>query len=193
MVKTPVATRSIHQLKVTLRDVRPPVWRRLAVPSTVILGALSPLLEAAMGWEGYHLHLFEIDGRRYGSPDPDWETAGFDERRFHLDQVLPAVGSRMRWDYDFGDGWEHDVVVEAIGLPESGVTYPRCLGGRRACPPEDCGGPWGYAELLRALADPGDPEHAELAAWAPPGFDPAHFDAVEVTLAMQARARRRRR
>jgi hypothetical protein len=184
---------SVHQLKVTLREVRPPVWRRLAVSSGITLGALSPLLEAALGWEGYHLHVFEIDGRRYGSADPDWDATDLDERRYRLGRVLPGVGSRMRWKYDFGDGWEHDIVVEAIGPAEAGVTYPRCPAGRRACPPEDCGGPWGYAELLRALADPGDPEHAELAAWAPPDFNPARFDAVEATLAMHARERRRGR
>jgi hypothetical protein len=99
----------------------------------------------------------------------------------------------MRWDYDFGDGWEHDVVVETIGPAETGVTYPRCRGGRRACPPEDCGGAWGYAELLRVLADSGDPEHAGLAAWAPPDFDPARFDLVEVTLALHALRPRRGR
>jgi len=193
MVKSPLDPPSVYRLKVTLREVRPPVWRRLAVSSNITLGALSPLLEAAMGWEGYHLHVFEIDGRRYGSADPDWDATDLDERRFRLGQVLSAVGSRMRWDYDFGDGWEHDVVVEAIGPPEAGVTYPRCPAGRRACPPEDCGGASGYDELLRALADPGDPEDAELAAWAPPGFDPARFDPVEATLAMHARARRRGR
>lgn len=176
--------RSVHRLKVTLRGVKPPVWRRIVVYSDCTLGELAPLLEASMGWLGGHLHLFDVGGTRYGTPDPDWDTADLHEGRFRLGDVLPSVGSKMRWEYDFGDGWEHDVVVEAIGPPEAGVRYPRCLAGRRACPPEDCGGPWGYEELLQALADPGNPDHAELREWAPPDFDPVQFDPVEATLAM---------
>ncbi|MFH1331156.1 MAG: plasmid pRiA4b ORF-3 family protein [Actinomycetota bacterium] len=175
---------SVHQLKFTLRNVKPAVWRRIVVRSEVTLGELSSLMESAMGWLGGHLHLFDVDGTRYGTPDPDWGMDDLDEDRFRLGEVLPAVGAKMRWDYDFGDCWEHDVVVEAISPAEAGVRYPRCLAGRRACPPEDCGGSWGYAELLQALADPGNPDHAELREWAPPGFDPTRFDPVEATLAM---------
>lgn len=133
-----------------------------------------------MGWLGGHLHLFNVGGTRYGTPDPDWGMDDLNENRFRLDDVLPKVGAKMRWDYDFGDGWEHHVLVEAISLPERGVEYPLCLAGRRACPPEDCGGPWGYTDLLKALADPDHPEHAHLREWAPPEFDPARFD-LEVT------------
>ena len=145
---------SVHRLKVTLRSVKPPVWRRIAVPSDLTLGELSPLLEAAMGWLGGHLHLFDVAGMTYGTPDPDWGTDDLDEGRFRLGDVLPTVGSRMRWDYDFGDGWQHNVVVEAIESLAPSVEYPRCVTGRRACPPEDCGGPWGFQELLEANADP---------------------------------------
>jgi hypothetical protein len=106
---------SVHRLKVALRGVRPPVWRRIEVRSDVTLGQLSGILEAAMGWEGHHLHLFDVAGTRYGIPDPEWELNFLDERRFRLGAVLPWVGSKMRWDYDFGDGWEHDVLVEAVG------------------------------------------------------------------------------
>ena len=106
-----------------------------------------------MGWLGGHLHAFEAGGVIYEIPDD--EGFGFretvDERRARLNDVLPTVGAKMRWDYDFGDGWTHDVVVEAIEPPRSGTTYPVCVAGRRACPPDDCGGPWGYANLLAAL------------------------------------------
>jgi hypothetical protein len=132
----------------------PPVWRRIVVESGLTLGELAPVLEAAMGWLGGHLHVFDVGGTRYGTPDPDWGMDDLDENRFRLGDVLPKVGTKMRWDYDFGDGWEHDVLVEAISMRDRGVEYPVCLAGRRACPPEDCGGPWGYADLLEALADP---------------------------------------
>ncbi len=147
-------TETVHRLKVTLRHVKPPVWRRIEVGSAVTLGDLVRVLEAAMGWWGYHLHSFTVAGREYGVPDPDWQPDFIDEADHRLGQVLPVAGSKMRWDYDFGDGWEHDVLVEAIRPAEPGVDYPVCIKGRRACPPEDCGGPWGYSDLLEALADP---------------------------------------
>jgi len=179
-------TKTIHQLKVTLRQVKPPVWRRIEVESDLTLGELAPVLEAAMGWFGGHLHAFDVGGARYGTPDPDWGTDDLDENRFRLGGVLPTEGMKMRWDYDFGDGWEHDVLVETISLPERGVEYPMCLAGRRACPPEDCGGPWGYADLLEAVANPDHPEHEELRDWAPPGFDPARFDMEATSAAMRS-------
>jgi len=178
--------RTVHQLKVTLRAVKPPVWRRIVVESDLTLGELAAVLEAAMGWLGGHLHVFEVDGARYGTPDPDWGMDELDEDRFRLDDALPKVGMKARWDYDFGDGWEHDVLVEAISLRERRAEYPLCLAGRRACPPEDCGGPWGYADLLEALKNPEHPRHDELTEWAPPDFDPARFDTDETTEAMRS-------
>jgi len=179
-------TQTVHQLKVTLGMVKPPVWRRIVVPSELRLSELAAILEAAMGWYGGHLHAFEADGTRYGRPDPDWGNDDLDENRFSLGEVLPEVGSKMRWDYDFGDGWEHDVLVEEIGPREAGVTYPICLAGRRACPPEDCGGPWGYENLLQALADPNHPDHEDMREWMALDFDPAHFDMEETSAAMRS-------
>jgi hypothetical protein len=177
---------TVHQLKITLRSVKPPVWRRIVVRSDKTLGELAPILEAAMGWLGGHLHVFDVDGTWYGTPDPDWGRDDLDERKFRVRDVLPEVGSKLRWDYDFGDGWEHNVVVEEIIAAEPGVEYPICLAGRRACPPEDCGGPWGYADLLNALADPAHPDHEGMREWAPLNFDPARFDLEETTLAMRS-------
>lgn len=179
-------TKTVHQLKVTLREVRPPVWRRIVVRSETRLSDLALVMERAMGWESYHLHLFEVDGVRYGMPDSEWDLDFVDEYQFRLGEILPTVGSKMRYDYDFGDGWEHDVVVEAVSLPQRGVEYPACLEGRRACPPEDCGGPWGYVDFLEALRDPAHPEHQDMTEWAPPDFDPARFDPEEMNAAMRA-------
>ena len=185
MAKQP---RTVHQLKVTLRQVRPPVWRRIEVPSNTTLSELAAVLEAAMGWLGGHLHAFEAGDVSYEIPDD--ESFGFretvDERRARLNDVLPNVGAKMRWDYDFGDGWMHDIVVEAIEPARSDTTYPVCLAGRRACPPDDCGGPWGYANLLAALGDSTHPEHEEeLTEWTPPAFDPGVFDIDEANEMMR--------
>ncbi len=179
-------TKTVHQLKVTLLGVKPPVWRRIVVESNLTLGELAAVLEVAMGWESYHLYVFDVGDTRYGNTDPDWEIADLDENRFRLDDVLPKVGMKMRWDYDFGDGWEHDVLVKAISLLKRGADYPMCLAGRRACPPEDCGGPWGYANLLEALANPDHPEHEDFRHWAPPEFDAARFDLDETNQAMRS-------
>jgi hypothetical protein len=180
-------TSTVHRLKVTLRRVRPPVWRRIEVASTTTLHQLSAELEAAMGWFGGHLHSFDAAGVIYQSPSDEdfaWRPMK-DERTAALATVLSRVGAKMRWDYDFGDGWEHDVVVEAIEPAANDVVYPRCIAGRRACPPEDCGGPWGYTNLLEVLADPAHPEHASMLEWAPMEFDPARFDPAHATDAMR--------
>ena len=154
--------------------------------SDLSLGELAPILEGAMGWLGGHLHAFDVDGTWYGTPDPDWPSDDLDEDRYRLGEVLPSVGDKLRWDYDFGDGWEHNVVVEKIVEAEPRVEYPLCLAGRRACPPEDCGGPHGYAQLLEVLADPSHPEHDELREWAPIDFDPEYFDVDETSLEMRS-------
>jgi len=180
--------KTVHRLKVTLRGVRPPIWRRIEVPSEIKLSELAGVLEAATGWMGGHLHAFEAGGVLYETPDGD--DLGFrpsrDERTVRLGDVLPAVKEKMRWDYDFGDGWEHDVVVEAIEPRGRDAAAPVCLAGKRACPPDDCGGPWGYGNLLAALSDPTHEEHEELAEWVPPGFDPEAFDAEESTAMMRS-------
>lgn len=176
----------VHQVKVTLLTVKPPVWRRIVVPSGMTLAELSPVLAAAMGWYGGHLHLFDVEGTRYGTPDPDWGRDDLDEGRFPLSDVLPTVGLKMRWDYDFGDGWEHDILVEAISPTEPGVDYPTCLAGRRACPPEDFGGPWGYELLLEVLDDPDHPDPEHMMERLPLDFDPAGFDLTETNAAMRS-------
>lgn len=176
--------KTVHRLKVSLRQVKPPIWRRIEVPSDIKLSDLSDVLEAAMGWYGGHLHAFEAGAVVYEPPHPEGFSFGrrpVDEGKARLGEVLPVVGSKMRWDYDFGDGWEHDVVVEAIAPRQAEVIYPICLAGKRACPPEDCGGPWAYGNLLDVLADPAHPEHDDLVEWLRPEFDPAEFDVGEAT------------
>ena len=168
-----------------LVDVRPPVWRRLEVSSDTTLAGLHTIVQAAFGWLDYHLHEFEIDGRRYGQPDPDWDFEPvMPEARTALSRVV-SVGSRIRYVYDFGDDWRHDIRVEKVFVAEPDVSYPRCTAGRRACPPEDVGGPWGYEGFLEALADPDHPEHEEYQQWVGYEFDPAAFHLAQVNEDLQ--------
>ncbi len=182
-------TTPIHRMKVTLRSIRPPIWRRIEVRSDIRLDQLAYLLVVAIGWEGYHLDQFRIGETRYLTADLDPPLFGprpLNAARYRLEELLAQTGDKMIWDYDFGDGWEHDVVVEAIEAADGRATYPRCIKGRRACPPEDCGGVWGYENLVEALAAPAHPEHAELTEWLGHPYDPAHFDPAETTEAMRA-------
>ncbi len=143
----PALSDQILRLKVTLRDVKVPIWRTVQVPGEVTLRQLHEILQLTMGWQNSHLHEFRVDGVSYGEPSADSDLELKDDRRFRLSRVAPKAGARVTYLYDFGDGWEHDIVVEKILPPEPRLRYPLCLAGRGACPPEDVGGPWGYEEL----------------------------------------------
>lgn len=170
----------IFQLRVDLRGIRPPVWRRLQVPGEMSLAELHEVMQAAMGWTDTHLHEFDVDGVTYGVPDDDWSTFHEvrDEAKAKLFRVV-GEGGRLEYGYDFGDDWRHTIKVEKMLGPEPDVRYPRCVAGRRACPPEDVGGPWGYGEFLEAIADPDHDEHENLLDWAGGSFDPAAFDLAD--------------
>ena len=178
----------IFQFKVTLQDVNPPVWRRIQVPTTYTYWDLHVAIQDAMGWEDTHLHTFEVDiseGKRLEISNipkdeqdaehqvlPDWEVS--------LADHISAGIAELRYIYDLGDYWVHLVQMEAI-LPRDGdKEYPICLDGQRACPPEDCGGPPGYSDLLEAVNDPEDEAHAYWNDWIGEGFDPDHFSTSEV-------------
>jgi hypothetical protein len=162
-----------YQLKVVLQDASPEVWRRVVVPGHWHLGQLHLVLQVAMGWTNSHLHEFEADGVRYGEPDLDSGAEVRREATSRVHEVLPAVGARMLYTYDFGDDWRHELIVEQVGEP---VQQASCLAGERACPPEDCGGTWGYAEMLEAVSDPAHPEHETYAEWLAEDFDAEAFD-----------------
>ncbi len=153
----------IYQIKVTLLRTVPPVWRRLLVPSDITLSNLHDLLQLAMGWTDSHLHEFLFRGQCYGPIGPERGVAeAIDERKVRLNQLLVRVGAKIVYTYDFGDGWEHGIVLEK-GLPvDPNMAYPAATGGAGACPPEDCGGIGGFYSLLESLQNPRHPQHEEL-------------------------------
>ena len=173
---------SVYQIKVTLKDIRPPIWQRVQVPSNISLNKLHWILQAVMPWDGYHLHQSIIGGVDYSEPDPD-DDFGFElksDRTAKLNQVALGAGARFTYEYDFGDGWEHEILIERVLPPEGGVRYPMCLAGKRAWPPEDCGGTPGYARFPEAIRNPVHEEHDELRQWAGGSFDPETFDLDDI-------------
>jgi len=168
----------IYQLKIALKSIRPPVWRRIQVPGDTSLRKIHDIIQILMNWDDYHLHAFQVGGTRYGVPDPDGfgDMEEKDDRRFKLADVVPASKSIIGYIYDFGDNWEMGILVEKILLPEEDVKYPVCLAGKRAGPPEDCGGAWGYAKLLEIIRTPDHEEHESMMEWLGDEFDPEVFD-----------------
>jgi hypothetical protein len=177
---------SIYQIKVTLEGSKPPIWRRLLVRSDITLGDLHTNIQAAMGWWDYHLHQFTVGETCFGVPHPDYDDylEMHDEEEVTLAQVAPREGLKFHYEYDFGDSWMHQVLVEKVLSAVSGQSYPVCIKGRRACPPEDVGGMWGYYDFLDALEDPDHEEHESYLEWIGGEFDPEAFDLDEVNEAL---------
>jgi hypothetical protein len=174
----PSSRHSVHQLKITLEHSRPTIWRRVQVPSAMTLEDLHAVIQLSFGWTDSHLHAFVIDGQRYVTSDPDLDLDGIDEDSVPLSSVLPK-GTRGRYLYDFGDHWDHRVLVEDVLPVEPSVAYPVCLAGESACPPEDCGGFPGYATMLEQLADRTHPERESWLEWLGGDFDPTVFSLTE--------------
>ena len=170
------AKKSLYQIKVTLLGSKPPIWRRIQVESDITLGDLHMVLQGVMGWDDSHLHQFIVDQKYYGVPMPGVDFEIEDEEDYRLDQVIKKEKERFVYEYDFGDSWEHGLEVEKILPRDKNVVYPRCLAGRQACPPDDCGGIWGYYNMLEIIADPKQPEYEEMLDWLGDGFDPEEFD-----------------
>jgi len=178
---------AVYVLKITLEESTPPVSRRVKVKSGISLDVLHEVIQYAMGWTDSHLHQFIVGKTYYGTPDPDFEDYGMemlDEQDFTLlDLALdlaPKKGSKLKYEYDFGDGWMHILKVEQVIPDEPGFSAAECLSGENACPPEDFGGVWGYAELQETLKNPKHGEYENLREWVGPGFDPAAFDLKKV-------------
>jgi len=191
--KKPVPA-SVYQLKITLRDILPPIWRRVRVPAGIRLSQLHEAFQIVMGWTDSHLHQFEKDGALYGLPDDEFSDSDvFDDTLAALDQLLKAEGDSLLYVYDFGDDWRHDVVLEEI-LPGEAAGRPVCIAGERKCPPEDVGGTPGYERFLEVIFDPAHEDHEHMVRWAGGRFQAEEFklDAVNKYLARLRRPTRRR-
>jgi hypothetical protein len=173
----------LYRLKITLRRSKPPIWRRVVVRADMRLDRLHTVIQIAMGWMNCHLHQFTAGSgfalTYYGTHDPefgDMDSETLNEKDYTIADLAPRAGRKIGYEYDFGDGWEHQLAVEKALPPDAGFKHPVCLAGANACPPEDCGGVWGYYRLLGILADPNHPEHAEMKGWLGEEIDPAQFN-----------------
>ncbi len=170
----------VYQVKMTLKHIKPPVWRRVQTRDETLAG-LHDLIQTCMGWDNYHLHEFGIGNQRYGERGQGqddfggWMDVG-DEAKVKLSQLAGRGVKKFTYLYDMGDGWEHIIQIEKVLDAEPGVRYPRCIAGARACPPEDSGGAWGYAGFVEAIRNPKHERHEELLEWVGGEFDPEAFD-----------------
>lgn len=180
--------RSVLQLRVELQHIEPLIWRRILVPDTLKLSKLDRVVQAAMGWTNSHLHAWRIDGRHYGVPDPEWGSPQgmLDERKVTAADVLGTALAEFFYEYDFGDGWEHRIVVEErLPVDEERNAWPMCLAGANACPPEDVGGPPGFMDFVQAMRDPLHEEHLAMWHWNGGPFDPAAFSVNDANRAIK--------
>lgn len=193
--KTKDGQAPVLQLRVDLRGSKPPIWRRLQVPGDIALRELHTLLQVAFDWHSTHMYAFDTAYGQFGIPDPELGLRS--DTKVTLEQVAAGPGTKLTYTYDFGDDWEHVIAVEGTVPREDASIYPRCVGGRRKAPPEDCGGIWGYLELLEILDNPAHKEHEDRLEWLgidrPDQHDPAHFDTDEVNDAFTALLRNSRR
>ena len=169
------ANKNVYQIKISLKYIKPMIWRRFLVEDSIKLPDLHKVIQTVMGWTNSHLHQFIIKERFYGEPDEDSFEEIVDYRKLMLKSVLSFEKEKITYEYDFGDGWEHELVLEKI-LNNQTIENPICVAGKRNCPPEDCGGPYGYMDLLNVIADPENEEYKEMKSWIGDDFDSEYFD-----------------
>lgn len=185
MTKKNKKSKSLYQIKITLVRSRPPIWRRLIVEDNIRLDQLHSVLQVAMGWDDCHLHQYRVGNSFIGTKELDFDMDVTDERKVYLQDIISNPKDNFIYEYDFGDGWEHKIVLEKI-LPLGSSDSPVVIKGKRACPPEDCGGLWGYMSFLEAIEDPEHEEHESMLEWVGGEFDPDEFDMVWINSQLNA-------
>ncbi|HVA78899.1 MAG TPA: plasmid pRiA4b ORF-3 family protein, partial [Candidatus Binataceae bacterium] len=171
---------NILQFRVWLEDIEPCIWRRIQVPDSLTLKQLHQMIQIVMGWQDSHLHEFTLSGKRYGEPNPEDEENLIDERTVRLRDLPLSIGVSIGYAYDFGDDWQHKLVLEKTLVPSPECIYPVCIAGERSAPPEDVGGAGGYAEFLEAIANPDHEDHDAMLEWVGGQFDTEAFSVAEV-------------
>ncbi len=183
MPKPRSATTPLLQFKITLRDAKPPIWRRVVVRADLPLAGMHDVIQIAMGWMNSHLHQFiKVDGARrtyYGAPDPFGGMVRLSESTHTVEDLAGAVKQKFLYEYDFGDSWLHDLILEKILPPDPTFRHPVCLAGKGACPQEDSGGIWGHMNNMKVIANPQDPEYAGTLKWLGGSWDPTAFSSEE--------------
>jgi len=184
-LKRPATPGEVYAIKVTLLGTSPPVWRRILVPREITLRNLHRTLQTVMGWTNAHLHQFVLRTQRFSDPRSRVGTKVANENGTKLGELIWAVGAKLLYEYDFGDGWQHELLLEEVLLGDESFQQ-LCVAGQRCCPPEDCGGPEGFAELLQALQDADHPRHDEVCEWLG-DFVPEFFSANDINRRLRRR------
>lgn len=177
-------TKKIYQIQIALKGFKPKIWRRLLIPSDLLLSDFHHIIQIAMGWTNSHLHQFiknrtYYTGRMPGDDDYWDEMNNVDYKSMKISDLLKKEKTKIVYEYDFGDSWEHDIILEKILPIDNTINYPVCLKGKMNCPPEDCGGIWGYADMLEILQQPDHEEYESYIEWLGDEFDPEYFDLEE--------------
>ena len=171
---------NILQLKITLKGIRPPIWRRVEVKDDITFYELHHVIQVTMGWWNAHLFEFKVGNYRIGITEDDWDTEDtIESKEIVLSKVVDTEKMKFRYVYDFGDWWEHEIVVEKISPSDKNKNYPTCIGGKRNCPPEDVGGIPGYMNMLEIIKDKNNPEYEDMMEWLGEEYDPEEFDLEE--------------
>jgi len=178
---------NIYQIQIALKDIRPKIWRRILIPSELFLSDFHKIIQTVMGWENYHLHQF-VKNRYFYSvklPDADdlWDDSfdiDYNKNKTRVSDLLQQEKEKIIYEYDFGDGWEHDVILEKVLPYDKKIKSPFCLAGKMSCPPEDCGGTWGYMNMVKILKNPDHKEYESYIDWLGGDFDPEYFDKEEI-------------
>ena len=168
--------KEIYQVLISLKGFTPEIWRRIQIYSDTLLPDLHRIIQTTMGWTNSHLHQFIKDRRFYSEPSPEDEMDSIDYRKIKVLDLLKKEKDKIIYEYDFGDGWEHEVLLEKILPIDLTSKYPVCLAGKMNCPPEDCGGVWGYSDMLAVLKDKSHEEYESYIHWLGGDFDPTGFD-----------------
>jgi len=175
-------TKKTFQIRIKLSGSQPEIWRRVLVSSDVPLSDLHKIIQTTMGWTNSHLHQFIKDGNRYEPPPPDdtlWDMYGTDYTGMTLDEFLIEKNDVVEYEYDFGDGWHHEIKLEKI-TESNDSDLPVCTDGAMACPPDDCGGIWGFQDFKKIMKNPNHPEYEDYFEWYGGEFDPEAFDTKAV-------------